>query len=91
MKISLKQTGGILGRTKTAQVETDLSEKEFLEILNTVEADTSGAYSGSDRLQYFLGKEDTDEERQIDISKIPLEWQHLFSQLFRQLRVPPAS
>jgi len=91
MIIKLIQTGGMLGRTKTASVECDLSAKEFHELTESLALRGQVSRNQADRVLYFLSEENSGKDFQIDISKIPLEWQALFSELFRRLRVPPAS
>jgi hypothetical protein len=86
VKITFKQTGGLMGVSKIAEVDYDLSEKEWDELLKNQAVDKAHNAGKKDSLSYFLKKEGDSKETEITIQNIPTKWNPLFDKLYAELK-----
>ena len=88
MKITLTETGGFIGKTKKAETCIDLSNKEYDELLkNIATSPKRGMKNSKDAFSYFLLREGEDEPTPISINNIPTEYNELFDELFKELKI----
>lgn len=88
MKITLTETGGLIGKTKKAAINFDISESKYQALLKQITVlPERGTRSSKDALTYNLAVEGEDEPATISISNIPEEYNELFDQLFSRLKI----
>lgn len=85
MKIILTQTGGLMGRTKTAEADRPWTEGQFKKLVEKIKA--KKADRSKDGYSYFLKTGDTGKEVPVSITAVGEEHQPLFDELFRNLRI----
>ncbi len=88
MKITLIETGGLIGKTKKAETTIDLSGKKYNALLEKISIEQKrDLQSAKDAFSYFLLKEGEDKPTPISISNIPIEYNDMFDRLFSGLEI----
>ncbi len=86
MKLKLIQTGGVVGKTMAAQVNSKLKEEELAALVSAVKKKTTRG-KAKDAHSYILEKDgDAETGVVIDINAIPPEHLPLFKKLFENLK-----
>jgi len=83
MKISLTQTGGLLGLTRTAEAEWSLPAEKIKDLVDAIKMKQGS--NAKDGISYFLKTELLNKDIPISISNIPPDYTALFDQLFDKL------
>lgn len=84
MKITLTQTGGLMGRTKTATAEWPGDAAEFKALAKKIGAGKASA--SKDGYAYFI-KADDDKDLPVLITNIDDKYSALFDELFQNLKI----
>ena len=84
MKITLTQSGGLLGRTKTATVEWPYPQEEFTALVKKLE--TKGENNIRDGYEYFLRAHADSGEISVSIKDIEEKYNGVFEELFNSLK-----
>ena len=81
--------GGFIGKTKTAEISCDISDREYKALLKKITTSpTKEMKKAKDAFSYYLSEEDDDDKpTPISISNIPIEYNEMFDELFSQLKV----
>ncbi len=88
MKITFTETGGLLGKTKKAEINADISEKEYKELIKKVSVKRGNKMiKPKDAFQYFLSSDADHKKVAISISNIPNSYNDVFDELFKNLKV----
>jgi len=88
MKLTFTETGGLLGKTKKAEINFDISEKEYKALLKKiVVSPKKNLIKAKDAFSYFISKENENKKTKISINNIPVEFNPLFDELFNKLKV----
>jgi len=86
VKLKLIQTGGVVGKTMTAQVNSGLKDEELARLLATIKKKATRG-KARDAHQYILQKDDDSKGAvAINIDAIPPEHTALFKKLFDNLK-----
>ncbi len=84
MNVTLTQTGGFMGLSKTAQGNWDGDEAAFDALIRAMKAKKGASKDG---YEYSIRGGKTGRDMPISIGKIPAEMETLFDELFKNLRV----
>ena len=84
MKIILTQSGGLLGRTKTASADWPHSAAQFKELVKKIKANGNG--KARDGYNYFLSTDGPDKEMQVSIEHIDDKYSPVFEELVGRLK-----
>lgn len=88
MKITLKETGGLLGKSKKAVIDFDIPEKEYRALIKKISISSSKEnLKAKDAFNYTLLKDSELKGKAISISNIPAKYDSLFDELFKNLKV----
>lgn len=84
MKIKLIRTGGFIPVTKAAETELNISDKELVKLLDTLQPDPSARrIKDGSYYNVTVGNRSTP----VDIDKVPEEYKALFSKLKSNLKI----
>ena len=87
MKITFTETGGLLGKTKKAEINFDLSAKAYKALLKEIAfAPKKEVRKSKDALSYYLSKDGEEKATKISITNIPDAYRKLFDKLFMDLK-----
>lgn len=84
MKITLTQSGGLLGRTKTASADWPYSAEQFKELVKKIKA--KGNSNTRDGYDYFLRTDASDKEIPVSIENVEDQYSPVFEELFGRLK-----
>ncbi|HXR80087.1 MAG TPA: hypothetical protein VN763_04170, partial [Saprospiraceae bacterium] len=89
MKLRLNRSGGLTGKLMQAEVEWELSEKEYQALVSAVRIEKpSSLKKKKDAFTYSLEKIGTKSTNTvIDPGKVPSQYDSLFKALFESLKV----
>lgn len=83
MKITLTQSGGLLGRTRTATAEWPYTIEEFTALAKKIS--TKSQTNARDGYDYFLQTDPATRETPVSIKNIPEKYSEVFEELFNNL------
>jgi hypothetical protein len=84
MKIKLVRSGGFIPLIKTAEAETEISEKELSGLLELIKADPlAPRVKDGNKWELEIGESST----HIDPEKVPTEYKELFDKLKDNLKI----
>ena len=87
MEIKLTQSGGLSGKKIEATVNSELSEKEWKDLLEAVSKKAKNRNNFKDAITYTIQKkEDETTKMAIDITDIPEVHNDLFTKIFNELK-----
>lgn len=84
MKITLTQSGGLLGRTKTASADWPYSVDQFKALVKMIKAE--GKSNARDGYDYYLRIDASDKEIPVSIENIDDRYSPVFEKLFGNLK-----